>query len=84
MITTANSSVTFQIRLYRDSTLISTKELDRTLSTAQTALYPVSNTYVDTAIATGTSTYQLRVIFTATNNITSATAVNRDINCITF
>ncbi|MNP14410.1 hypothetical protein D3C76_1067320 [compost metagenome] len=83
-ITTANSSLTFEVRLYRDGTLINTRTIQRNLSAAGTQRFPIANTFVDTAVATTTSTYQVRVIFTTATNVTSATAINRNINIITF
>lgn len=81
---TANWAVTIEFRLYRDGTLITTRTLNRTGSTAATNRFPVGNTYVDTAPATASSTYDLRVITTAATCLTSATAVNRYMNIIQF
>jgi hypothetical protein len=84
VVTTANFSFTIESRLYRDGTLISTRTLNRNGSQAGTQRFPVSNTYVDTAVATTTSTYQIRAIVTAASNVTSTTGVNRNINIINF
>ena len=83
-ITTANSDLTFIVRLYRDGVLINARTVQRTVSTAGTQRFPVANTFVDTAIATTTSAYEVRVIFTTANNVTSAIALNRNINVIRF
>jgi multidrug efflux pump subunit AcrA (membrane-fusion protein) len=83
-ITSANSSLTFEVRLYRNGTLIATRTIQRNLSAAGTQRFPMANTFVDTAIATTTSIYEVRVIFTTATNVTSATALNRNINIISF
>jgi hypothetical protein len=81
---TSNWSVTAEFRLYRDGTLITTRTLNRSGSPAGTNRFPVANTYVDTAPATTSSTYELRVITTAASNLTSATTINRYLNIILF
>lgn len=84
ILTTANFSFTVESRVYRDGTLINTRTINRSGSSAGTQRFPVSNTYVDTAVATTTSTYQVRAIVTAASNVTSTTAVNRNLNIINF
>lgn len=83
-ITTANSVQVFETRLYRDGTLINTRTLERSISAAGTQTFQIPNTYVDTAVATTTSTYEVRVIFTTATNVTSASAINRNMNIINF
>ncbi|WP_404332363.1 hypothetical protein [Mesobacillus maritimus] len=84
-VTTANSTMTIEFRTYRDGALLQTKVFNRSISGAGTQRFMVGNTYVDTAPATNpTSTYELRLIVTAATNITSVTAVNRDLNLIKF
>ncbi|WP_143755320.1 collagen-like triple helix repeat-containing protein, partial [Clostridium beijerinckii] len=80
----ANAFISYQIRLYRNGTLITSSELDRTVSGAGTQLFPTSATYVDTAPTTGTTTYEVRLVFLSATNVTSATAINRYLNCIAF
>ncbi|OOM63723.1 hypothetical protein CLBCK_08580 [Clostridium beijerinckii] len=82
--TTANSTQTLEIRLYRDGTLITTRIVERTIAAAGTQRFVISNTFVDTAAITGTTTYDVRVIYTAAANITTGTAFNRNINTIAF
>ncbi|OOM62174.1 hypothetical protein CLBEIC_39570 [Clostridium beijerinckii] len=83
-VTTANSTQTLEIRLYRDGTLITTRIIERTIASAGTQRFPISNTFVDTAVVTGTTTYDIRVIYTTATNITTGTAFNRNINTIAF
>jgi hypothetical protein len=83
-VATANASAVFSVRLYRDTTLISTRTFSRMMESAGTQRFPFSNTLVDTAVAAGTVTYDLRVIFTTASNVTSAAAINRNINVIRF
>jgi hypothetical protein len=83
-IFSANWTVSVEFRLYRDGTLITVRTLFRIGSQAGTNRFPVANTYVDTAPATTSSTYQLRVITTAASNLTSSTTINRYLNIIQF
>ena len=83
-VTTANYTLDAEFRLYRDGVLIATRGLDRVGASAGTQRYPIANTYVDTAVATGTSTYDVRVIITTATNITSSAAINRNLNMIAF
>jgi hypothetical protein len=83
-IVTANNSFIAEIRLYRDTTLINTKTVMTMNSSGGTLGIPVAGTYVDTAVSTTTSTYEVRVIVTAATNINSADAVNRNMNLIIF
>ena len=82
--TTANYTFTCEYRLYRSGTLINTRVLNRTQSSAGTQRFMVSNTYVDTALLTTTYLYELRVIVIGATNVTSASCVNRAINMIVF
>jgi hypothetical protein len=84
LVTTANSSFTFQTRLYRNGILIDTRSVQRSVTTAGISRFPVSSTNVNTAVITGTSTYEVRIIFTAAANVTSASAINTDLNAIRF
>ncbi|MGE1115684.1 hypothetical protein ACQJ0K_28595, partial [Priestia megaterium] len=84
IIATANWSIQFEMRLYRDTTLIDTRTFNRSGSQAGTQRFPLASTQVNVVPATATSTYSLRLIVTAESNITSATANNRDLNIITF
>lgn len=81
---TANSNFVFEIRLYRGAVQIHTRLLSRSIISATTQRFAVADTTVDTAPTAGTNTYQLRVIFTTANNITTATALNIDFNSIRF
>uniref|UniRef100_UPI0023B0FE78 collagen-like protein n=1 Tax=Clostridium sp. YIM B02569 TaxID=2911967 RepID=UPI0023B0FE78 len=84
VVTTANSSIAFQLRLYSNGTLVASREVERVISSAGTQRFPVSNTYVDTATTTGTTTYDVRLVFLTATNVASATAINRYLNCIAF
>ena len=81
---TANWSVTFELRLYRDATLIDTRTFNTNQPSGGTHRYQFASTQVNIAPANATSTYSLRVIFTVDSNVTSASAINRDMNIITF
>jgi hypothetical protein len=83
-VTSANWEFDCEVRLYRDSTLINTRTILRTASQSGTQRFPLADTQVDTAVATGTSTYSLRTFITVATNVSSATAINRDINAIVF
>ena len=83
-VTTANYTINAEFRLYRDGVLIDTRGLDRVAAAAGTQRYPIANTYVDTAVATGTSTYEVRVIVITGTNVTSSAAINRNLNMIAF
>ena len=76
--------VTAEFSLYRDDTQISTRTLQQSGSQAETADFPIADTYVDTAPGTTTSTYDLRVSTTGGTNINSASAINRNLNTILF
>jgi hypothetical protein len=82
IVTTANYNFTCESRLYRDGVLINTRTINRIGTQAGTQRFPVSNTYIDTAVATTTSTYQIRGIITAATNVTSTNVVNRNLNII--
>ena len=77
-------SFSCDFRLYRDGTLIQTCTLDRTEESAGTQSWFIADTFVDTALATITSTYEVRAIFTSATNVNSAEVNNRDINLINF
>jgi hypothetical protein len=84
IVATANWSIQFEMRLYRDTTLIDTRIFNRSSSQAGTQRFPLASTQVNVVPATTTSTYSLRIIVIAASNITSTTAHNRDLNIITF
>jgi hypothetical protein len=84
MATTANNTWTLETRLYRGSTLINTKRYQENNDALGTFRFTCSNTYVDSAFATATSTYQVRVIVTSATNVTSTSASDRNINAIVF
>ncbi|MGM9954937.1 MAG: hypothetical protein ACI35J_03635, partial [Peribacillus sp.] len=81
---TANSIFTFQTRLYRNGVLIDTRSVQRSENNATTSRLPVSSTNGNTAVITGTSTYEVRIAFTAASNVTSSVAINTDLNAIRF
>jgi hypothetical protein len=83
-VTSAAYSYTAELRIYRDATLIFTRTSSSNGSIVGTFDIDIGDTYVDTAVATTTSTYDLRVIYTATTNITSGSAVNSNLNVIVF
>jgi hypothetical protein len=83
-VSTADWTIAVEYRLYRNGTLINTRTFSRDGSTATTQIFPMSNTYVDLATLTTFHTYELRVIVTASTNISSASATQRDINMIVF
>lgn len=83
--TTANWSISFELRLYRDDALINTRSYSRNGSQVGDQYIPMSSTYVDTAPVTlTTSTYDLKAIITAASNATAKTGVSIDLNIITF
>ncbi|PGS48364.1 hypothetical protein COC46_18360, partial [Bacillus sp. AFS041924] len=84
IVVNANWSIVFELRLYRDATLIDTRIISRSQPTAGTQRFQIASTQVNIAPANATSTYSLRVIFTTASNLTSASANNRDMNIITF
>ena len=83
-ITTANWATSFEVRLYRDTTLITTKTFIDSAPSAGTHRFSISNTQVDTAVSNETAGYQVRVIFTTATNVATGTALNRNINAIVF
>ncbi|MCM3355860.1 hypothetical protein M3615_18940 [Bacillus halotolerans] len=82
--TAANSNFTFQIRVYRTGVLIDTRSAQRNISVATTSRFPIATTYVDTVAAAGTTSYEVRIIFTAASNVSNSSVVNMDINAIRF
>ncbi|MBV7276527.1 collagen-like protein, partial [Clostridium sp. PL3] len=85
-IVTANWSVAYEVRLYRDGTLINTRQNNRLGTAAGNQRLPISSTYVDTVPTTSAaSTYSIRVIVTTAVNVTSAaTGNNINLNIISF
>lgn len=85
-VVTSNWAFVFEVRLYRDATLINTRTSNRSAQTAGSQRFPLSSTYVDTAPATSaSSTYSVRVIVTTATNVTSAATGNSiTLNIITF
>lgn len=83
-VTTANSNFIFQARLYRNGVLISTRTIQRNVTAAGTQIFPIANTYAELATISGTTTYEVRVIATTATNVTSAVALNRSLNIISF
>jgi hypothetical protein len=85
-IVTSNWSMQYEVRLYRDGSLIQTRTNSGSGQMAGTQRLPFSSTYVDIAPSTNaSSTYQLRVIVTSATNVTSgATGNSIDLNTITF
>ncbi|QJW47282.1 hypothetical protein HA075_16715 [bacterium BFN5] len=80
----ANASFDAELRLYRDGTLIDSRILNLIAPSAGSQNYPICNTQVDIAPATGTSTYEIRTIVPSDTNLISATVSNRNINIIRF
>jgi hypothetical protein len=83
-ITTANYVLAASSRLYRNGVLIDTRDLNRSGSGAGTQTFTLPDTYVDTAPATTTNTYEIRVITTTATNVTSGSASGRNINLLIF
>lgn len=83
-ITGSNWSLVAELCIYRSATLISTRTLNRSGNASGTQRFPIADTYVDTAPATASVSYQVRAIVTTDSNITSATVINRNLNIITF
>ncbi|MET3508372.1 hypothetical protein ABMB67_004519 [Halalkalibacter oceani] len=83
-ITTADAVLEFEVRCYRNDVLVQTRVVQRSLTAAGTQSFPVAVTFVDPVTETGSIVYDVRVIFTTADNVTSATAVNCDINAIRF
>ncbi|XXM72456.1 hypothetical protein ACQ0QQ_00720 [Lysinibacillus sphaericus] len=81
---TASNTYTLEIRLYRDGALLNTRTFNRTLASAGTQRFPLANTYVDTPLTTATVSYTVRILVTASNNISTATANNINLNLIKF
>ncbi len=73
----------YEVRLYRDATLIDTRVVNTALQIGSQSM-PIDSTQVDTAVDTTTSTYSLRVFVTSAVLVTTVSAVNRDINAIVF
>ncbi|MCY8131229.1 collagen-like protein, partial [Bacillus spizizenii] len=84
VVTTANSNFTFQIRMYRNGVLIDTRTVQRNINAALTSRFPVASTNVNTAVVTGTTSYEIRIIFMNASNVSSASAINLEINTIRF
>ena len=70
--------------MYRASTLIDTRVFLRSQTQNTVQRFPIASTQVDTAPATSTDTYSLRVFVTTATNIATATANNIDINALVF
>ncbi|WP_330512842.1 SH3 domain-containing protein [Lacrimispora algidixylanolytica] len=83
-VTTADYEIAAETRLYRDGTLLETREFNQSGSTAGTHTFAMLGTYVDIAPATTTSTYEIRIITTTAINVTSVSAVSRNINLLIF
>jgi hypothetical protein len=73
---TANNSFTFEMRLYRDATLIMSHSTQLVLASAGTQSLVVPLTYVDQAPSTDLFTYDMRVIVTDATNVLSVLAFN--------
>jgi hypothetical protein len=82
--TTANSNFTFQTRIYRNGVLIDTRAVQRNVNVAITSRFPMATTYVDATTVTGTTSYEVRIIFTTVSNVSGSSALNLDINAIRF
>ncbi|WP_236689799.1 hypothetical protein [Bacillus sp. TH008] len=83
-VNAANSNIIFELRLYRDGSLLQTRIFNRSLAVAGTQRFPLANTFVDVIPAAATATYTVRVAVTTASNVTSAAAFNRDLNIIRF
>jgi hypothetical protein len=83
-VTTADYQIAAETRLYRDGTLLETREFNRSGSTAGTHTFAMLGTLVDTAPVTTTSTYEIRVITTTATNVTSGSVATRNMNLIIF
>lgn len=82
--TTANSNFTFQTRIYRNGVLVDTRSVQRNVNAAITSRFPIATTYVDATTVTGTTSYEIRIIFTTVSNVSGSSTLNLDINAITF
>ncbi|EHA30461.1 GXT repeat-containing collagen-like protein [Bacillus subtilis subsp. subtilis str. SC-8] len=82
--TTANSNFTFQTRIYRNGVLVDTRSVQRNINAAITSRFPIATTYVDATTVTGTTSYEIRIIFTTVSNVSGSNALNLDINAIRF
>ncbi|MDI6582171.1 collagen-like triple helix repeat-containing protein, partial [Bacillus subtilis] len=82
--TTANSNFTFQTRIYRNGVLVDTRSVQRNVNAAITSRFPIATTYVDATTVTGTTSYEIRIIFTTVSNVSGSNALNLDINAIRF
>jgi hypothetical protein len=84
IVVSAAWTITAEFRIFRDGVLIHTRTLNRSGTPPATQRFVVADTYVDTAPATTTSTYELRAIITAATAVTSAAATNVDLNLMVF
>lgn len=84
LATTANWNSSFEIRLYRDSTLIDSRLIADANAVAGTYSNLLSSAFVDVSPITETSTYSLRIMFKTAANITSSSVTERRINAICF
>ncbi|WP_235850489.1 collagen-like protein [Niallia circulans] len=82
--TTANSNFTFQTRVYRNGVLVNTRSVQRNVNAAITSRFPIATTYVEIATVTGTTSYEVRIIFPTASNVSSSSALNLEINAIRF
>ena len=80
--TTANWKITYECRLYRDTTLIHSRSINRSGSIAGNQTFNNSIVFTDTAPATtAATTYSVRCIVTSATNIASS-ATGSDINLV--
>ncbi|MET3408780.1 MULTISPECIES: hypothetical protein [Priestia] len=82
--TAVDWSFAFEMRLYRDTTLIDTRIFNRSSQQAGTQRFPLASTQIDIVPATAISTYSLRIIVITSKSVNTATANNRDLNIITI
>ncbi|WP_268290212.1 hypothetical protein [Bacillus inaquosorum] len=82
--TTANSNFTFQVSVYRNGVLVDTRSVQRNINAANTSRFPIASTYGNNATVTGTTSYEVRIAYTAASNVDSSSALNLDINAISF
>ncbi len=62
-----------------------TRSVQRSVSAAGTSRFPVAaSTNINIAAITGTTTYEVRIAFTVASSVTSASAINVEINAIRF
>ncbi|SDE79440.1 hypothetical protein SAMN04487777_12730, partial [Priestia aryabhattai B8W22] len=83
-VTSSNWSISYNINLRRDGTLINQLTISRNGNSAGDQRFLSANTYVDAPPSSGNSTYTISVHTTVASNVTSIAAEVRGMNIIRF